>query len=31
VQRIGIAPFKEQVYGKADQRPTRSQRDAAVA
>jgi len=31
VQRIGVAPFKEQVYGKADQRPPRSQRDAAVA
>jgi sulfite reductase (NADPH) hemoprotein beta-component len=31
VQRIGVQPFKEQVYGKADQRPPRSQRDAAVA
>ena len=31
VQRIGVQPFKEQVYGKADQRPPRSRRDAAVA
>jgi sulfite reductase (NADPH) hemoprotein beta-component len=31
VQRIGVEPFKEQVYGKADQRSPRRQRDAAVA
>jgi sulfite reductase (NADPH) hemoprotein beta-component len=31
VQRIGIDPFKEQVYGKADQRSPRRQRDAALA
>jgi sulfite reductase (NADPH) hemoprotein beta-component len=31
VQRIGVEPFKEQVYGKADQRSARRQRDAAVA
>jgi sulfite reductase (NADPH) hemoprotein beta-component len=31
VQRIGVEPFKEKVYGKADQRSPRRQRDAAVA
>jgi len=31
VQRIGIEPFKEKVYGKADHRSPRRQRDAAVA
>ena len=31
VQRIGVEPFKEQVYGKADQRSPRRQRNAAVA
>jgi sulfite reductase (NADPH) hemoprotein beta-component len=31
VHRIGIEPFKEQVYGKADQRSPRRQRNAAVA
>jgi sulfite reductase (NADPH) hemoprotein beta-component len=31
VQRIGVEPFKEQVYGKADQRSPRRQRHAAVA
>jgi sulfite reductase (NADPH) hemoprotein beta-component len=30
-QRIGIEPFKEKVYGKADHRSPRRQRDAAVA
>jgi len=31
VNRIGIAPFKEHVYGNADQRPSRNQRQHAVA
>jgi len=31
VQRIGVQPFKEKVYDKADQRSPRSRRDAAVA
>jgi sulfite reductase (NADPH) hemoprotein beta-component len=31
VQRIGIEPFKEKVYGKADHRSPRRQRDAALA
>ncbi len=31
VNRIGIMPFKESVYGKADQRPSRRSREHAVA
>src|SRR3989440_2683924 len=31
VNRIGIAPFKDYVYGNADQRSTRSHREHAVA
>jgi sulfite reductase (NADPH) hemoprotein beta-component len=31
VHRIGIAPFKEYVYGSADQRPARSHREHALA
>jgi len=31
VHRIGIEPFKEHVYGNADQRPSRRHRDRAVA
>jgi len=31
VNRIGITPFKESVYGKADQRPSRRSREHAVA
>ena len=31
VQRIGVAPFKERVYGKADHRSPRHDRNAAVA
>jgi len=31
VNRIGIMPFKESVYGKADQRPPRRSREHAVA
>src|SRR5262245_17037437 len=31
VQRIGIEPFKEKVYGKADHRSPSRQRDAALA
>ena len=31
VNRIGIAPFKEHVYGNADQRSSRNQREHALA
>ena len=31
VQRVGIEPFKESVYGKIDQRPSRRDRDIAFA
>jgi sulfite reductase (NADPH) hemoprotein beta-component len=31
VHRIGIEPFKEHVYGKADQRPSHLHRERAVA
>jgi sulfite reductase (NADPH) hemoprotein beta-component len=31
VHRIGIEPFKERVYGNAHQRPSRSQREPALA
>ena len=31
VQRIGVAPFKERVYGKADHRSPRREHNAAVA
>jgi len=31
VQRIGVEPFKESVYGKADQRPPRRDRELAFA
>jgi sulfite reductase (NADPH) hemoprotein beta-component len=31
VQRIGIEPFKEYVYGNADQRPAHRRRDRALA
>jgi len=31
VQRIGVQPFKEKVYGKADHRSPSRQRDAVLA